>query len=141
MGKAQEKGVARDAVPKERLTKADLQLFRMKEIFRLARLVVWFVGASATGYIVVYLPIREMAGKRTIFDFAYKAIATARLDFYLTSALAVALATLWGRERILRKNDVKRLTERSTKMEKRLDPGRSTSGLTPLGDVPRTDHE
>ena len=56
-----------------------------------------------------------------------------KLEIAASLALAGGCAVWAILERIVRKRTIKRLTERTQKLEKAIDPRRSSSGLTPTG--------
>ena len=56
-----------------------------------------------------------------------------KVEIAASLALAGGCAVSAVLERIVRKRTIKRLTERTQKLEKAIDPRRSSSGLTPTG--------
>ena len=99
------------------------------ESFRLVRWIVAFAGVALIVYVAVPLPLKYSAGKETAISLVYKVVLDARLEVILPYAIAAAFATLWGRERRLRKTSVRREHERVEKLERNKDPNRTSSGL------------
>ena len=83
--------------------------------------IAWFVTAS----------IDRLAGKFTYADIGLRFIS----DFKVTIAYALtAAAAGWALlERKLKGDTIKRLSARTVDLEKRLDPGRTSSRLTERG--------
>ena len=99
------------------------------ESFRLARLVIVFLGVALIVYVAIPLPLKYGAGKETAIGLVYKVVLDARLEVFLPYVIIVLFAGLWGRERWLRKMSVRREHERVEKFEKNKDPNRTSSGL------------
>jgi hypothetical protein len=83
--------------------------------------IAWFVTGS----------IDRLAGKLTIADIAVKFL----VDWKITLAYgATAAASSWALlERRLKGGVIKRLSVRVVELETRIDPGRTSSGLTEHG--------
>ena len=80
--------------------------------------------------------LKLTAGKQTIVNFVYGAALDLKLHMVVPWAAAALFGGLWQWERRLRKKTVAREHDRVVELEKRLDPGRTSSGLTPMGDDP-----
>lgn len=90
-------------------------------------------------FYLIYLCVREVAGKSTEFNMILKAIVDLKADrafAYLFGAGGVGWAVV---ERKFRKKKTAALTARAAKAEKMLDPKRSSSGLPSSGDTRRDD--
>lgn len=101
----------------------------IQEWFRLARWVVAFSGVALIVYLGIALPLEYSAGKETVIRLFYKVVLDAKLEVILPTAIAALFASLWGRERWIRKSSVRREHERIERLEKKIDPNRTTSGL------------
>ena len=101
--------------------------------YKMARLelgatVVRVLCPSVAGIVIAWLvtqSIDRLAGKFTYADIGVRFIS----DFKVTiSYTLTAAATVWALlERKLKGDTIKRLSQRSTDLERRLDPGRTTS--------------
>jgi hypothetical protein len=90
----------------------------------------------ATAVAVVYL-IRDVfvayAGQATLANVAFSFIADLRFEAIVSYAFGAG-GLLYGlRQRHLRQENVRRLTNRPQQLEKMIDPARTSSGLTPQG--------
>jgi hypothetical protein len=91
-------------------------------------------GLVSISYFAV-LSIRAMAGQHTFADIGIRVLA----DVHVSEAVAwifggSGVAYGW-RQRKLRRDTVERLANRNIELEKRLDPNRASSQLTPRGDT------
>jgi hypothetical protein len=87
-------------------------------------------------YFGLYGPVQALAGKKTLADFGVKLLAEAKLSEIIPYVTA-AMGWLFGvNAQRLRRNTTERLTNRIRELEQRIDPTRSTSGLTPRGQTP-----
>jgi hypothetical protein len=102
-----------------------------------ARVAVPSAAAVAITYFVTG-SVDRLAGKFTYADIGIKFIS----DFKVTIAYTLtSAATAWALlERKLKGDTIKRLSARVTELEKRLDPGRSSSRLTERGTTRPEDH-
>jgi hypothetical protein len=95
---------------------------------------------AATAVLIVYFgiygPTQALAGRKTLADFGFKLLAEAKLSEIIPYVTA-AMGWLFGvNAQRLRRNTTARLTNRIRDLEQRIDPSRSTSGLTPRGQTP-----
>jgi hypothetical protein len=104
--------------------------------FDLAAIAFRFAGWAGLLYMGVVLPLKLTAGKQMIVNFVYGAALDLKLHMVVPWAAAALFGGLWQWERHLRKKTVAREHDRVVELEKRLDPGRTSSGLTPMGDDP-----
>jgi hypothetical protein len=80
-----------------------------------------------------YKSVAALAGQTTNADLLFKIIANINVS-YAISWTATAGAIVYGRvQKNLRQRAVERLATRNAELEKRLDPHRTSSGLTPRG--------
>jgi hypothetical protein len=88
---------------------------------------------------MVMLSVRQLAGQHTLADLNLRVIGNVRIN----EALAWLVAALFGfddfNRRRLHRRDIKRLARDNSELEKRLDPHRTSSGLTPTGKTRRED--
>lgn len=95
---------------------------------------------GATGILIVYFGIyrtvQELTNKQTLALFGFSLFADLRPN-EMIAWLAVFVAWIFGiNAQRLRRNTTARLTGRIQELEQRLDPNRTTSGLTPRGQTP-----
>lgn len=111
------------------------------ELFRFLRTGVWgavWVG----GFVSAVLIARAFAGRATVADIgvglivrAYAHLGSAKVAWPITF-VSIVYAELQRRER-LRKTE--KLAKRNRELEHRLDPGRTSSQLTPTGETREED--
>jgi hypothetical protein len=88
-------------------------------------------GTIAFGLWCLYLSIDSIAGKTTAFTMALSVLWDVRLVFAFSIA---GLTSLWAvAERKLRQRKVAYMQGRVRELEQKIDPNRSTSGLTEKG--------
>lgn len=103
----------------------------------LNNLIRW--GGLVAIFYWMYRSVDTLSGKQTdaIFDVGIITSITASVAF--KNVLPWILAFLgvgYGlKQRSLRKTTIERLQDRIRELEKHVDPGRSSSGLTPRGDT------
>ena len=129
--KAQSESVSEE----ERSRQHSRFLFVWGNIFRLFRYAIIGVAAWAIVYTGVYLPIKESAGKETIVNVVQKWIFDAQLNVYVAWGLAGAAALYARSERRKRLRERRDRDNRIAELEKRIDPGRTSSGLTVEGEA------
>lgn len=84
--------------------------------------------------------IATLAGKETLASFSFQGVANyigkeASIAQWV-EYVAIGVLLIWGiLERRLRKDVIQRLHGRIHELEKQIDPGRSSSRLTPRGDT------
>jgi hypothetical protein len=87
----------------------------------------------------LYFSIRDLAGRQTLADLKFSAIADLKANKYFGVIFPWGLWTftaLWGgSERWLRKRHIKRVSSESSEMQRKFDPGRRSSGLSKKGDT------
>jgi hypothetical protein len=105
-----------------------LSLARIEERYRTLRLAIKAAGWVAGIYIFREIA-QSLAGESTRFELS----VLADVKFAFTLSLAVG-GCAWGAiERVLRHRKVEQMSGRIKELETRLDPNRSSSGLTPRG--------
>ncbi|MER8511664.1 hypothetical protein NKH47_01740 [Mesorhizobium sp. M1060] len=105
-------------------------LARIDAQYKTARLIVKWLGIvfaiMAGGY-----ALRPFAGERTIVSLAFSFLADVKFALAITlTGAAVAWAAA---ERMLRRRKTEQLQDRIIDLERRIDPNRTTSGLTKKG--------
>jgi len=107
-----------------------LEYFRTEQRYRTYRTFIkgacWVVGIYAAGAV-----IQPLAGQNTALSLGISILADAKLTIAIT--LAGGAATWALVERHLRHKKTEYLQNRVKELELRLDPARSTSGLTTRG--------
>ena len=107
-----------------------LALARIEERYRTVRTLVKAVSWVGAVYLAREI-VQVLAGETTRLVFELSVLADVR--FALTLTLAGA-ATTWAIvERVVRHRKVEQMSGRIKELETRLDPSRSSSGLTPKG--------
>jgi hypothetical protein len=87
-------------------------------------------------YFGIYRPVHALASKQTLALFGFKLLVDTRPN-EMISYLVAFLGWMFGiNAQRLRRNTTARLTYRIQELERRLDPNRTTSGLTPRGQTP-----
>lgn len=79
--------------------------------------------------------IVALAGKDTSSKILFSFVSDLKMDRYAAYAAAIGGAIYGMRQRKLRKDTIERLQSRIVDLEKRLDPGRTTSTLTNRGET------
>ncbi len=130
-----------DGSETDKLTEEDKK--RAHEIrIRICEGVIFLLGILAVGGIafliacaVFYWPVAAAVGKDTTVNVTQNLIANFKIDVLLGWAVGLGGMT-WGYlERKSKMRDRKTKDERIIELEKRLDPSRTSSGLTPNGNI------
>ena len=87
----------------------------------------------------IYLPSKALAGKGTFADIGIKVLGDLTISQTVSYAFGIAGVAYGLRAQRLRRTATERLTERGRALEQRIDPGRTSSGLTPWGTTPKGD--
>lgn len=126
--------MANSAAPLSARARERVTLIRVNERYRTARTAL---RVCFGGFVVwcLYLSIDSIAGKTTAFQAALTIGFSLLWDIRFVVAFSLAGATtIWaGAERWLRHRKVDFLQGRIKELELKIDPGRSTSGLTTKG--------
>ena len=97
------------------------------------------LGCVLVFCVCLYYSVRELAGKQTIADMNFKAIADFKANRWFGLIFPwglVGTTVLWGTgERWLRKRHIKRVSSESSEMQKLIDPSRRSSQLSKKGDT------
>lgn len=105
-------------------------LAQVQERYRTIRTLIW--GATWLGGIFLGRDVvASLSGETTRLIFELSILADVK--FALTVTLAGAAATWAVFERVIRHRKVEQMQGRIKELETRLDPNRSSSGLTPKG--------
>jgi len=101
--------------------------------FLVDRMGTW-IGLAIVGYIAIYLPVKELSGHDT------KLLAEVIVDAAVNKWIYFLALLIMGGGNILQyashRPYVKRHGQREKELEKRLDPQRTSSGLSPSGGPP-----
>jgi len=98
-------------------------------------------GAAVAIFYYLYGAVRALAGQHTYADIGVKFLAQMSISESVSYA-AGAGGVLYGiRERKLRRDKTEYLAGRNRALEKKLDPGRTSSRLTSRGTTRREDRE
>ena len=90
-------------------------------------------------YFGVYRTAHELAGKETAATFTASLFADIKPD-EIISYVAALIGWMFGiNAQRLRRNTTERLTNRIQELEARIDPHRTSSGLTQRGQTPKED--
>jgi len=87
----------------------------------------------------LYYSVRELAGRQTLADISFKAIADLKANKWfglvLPWGLASASTALAVGQTWLRKRHIKRISSESSEMQKLIDAGRRSSQLSKRGET------
>jgi hypothetical protein len=92
-----------------------------------------FVAIVAFGGYYIRGIVHDLAGKQTDASFVVKMILSLSADRWIAYAVGAAGAAFGWNERRLKRRDIRRLSRRTTELEKRLDQDRTSSELLPDG--------
>lgn len=107
-----------------------LSLARIEYAFRTVRLVL--IGAFAClGILCLGYALRPFAGQRTVISILFSFLAD--IKFVMAVAFGGASCGWAVVERMLRRRKTEQLQGRIIELEKRIDPDRTSSELTPQG--------
>jgi len=87
-------------------------------------------------YFGIFRTAHELANKHTVAAFSVRLLADVKPDELISYAAAVAGWVFGVNAQRLRRNSTERLTKRIQELEQRINPHRTTSGLTPRGLTP-----
>lgn len=106
----------------------------VERVYNLLRLVLWvFLILGVAHYVA--RSVEALAGEETYATFLVSYFASGGSGLTVTVSFSgTGAAVIWAlTERWLRQRAIRRLTARTTELEQKLDPNRSSSGLTPEG--------
>ena len=90
-------------------------------------------------YFGIYRTAHELAGRETFATLGISLLADVKQD-EIRAYVAAIVGWIFGVNALrLRRNTTERLTIRIQELEQRIDPNRTTSGLTPRGQTPPED--
>lgn len=90
-------------------------------------------------YFGIYRTAHELAGRETFATLGISLLADVKPDEIIAYAAAIVGWIFGVNAQRLRRNTTERLTIRIQELEQRIDPNRTTSGLTPRGQTPPED--
>jgi hypothetical protein len=127
---------ASSAVSEEELQRRHIRFLAVVDAAKKG-LTALIYGASAVGvaYVTFYLPIQVSHGETTTITVMQNWLASVDASVYVAWGVNAALAAGWWaqRRKALREREEK--DARIAALERRLDPNRTSSGLTPSGQV------
>jgi hypothetical protein len=120
---------------KDKKIAADMQ--RQEHRQKLARIDGWvkvakslISGATIFGcFFCLYLTANALAGKTTVVTGIAQAFVNLRMSEWFAYGIASVTGVGWYAERRLRRKTIKGQGKHIKELEKRIDPGRSSSGL------------
>jgi hypothetical protein len=91
----------------------------------------------------LFLCVRVLAGEQTWVDVRFRAFASLSINRWaaiVISWILTGCTTSWAIfERLLRKKHIRRVSSEASEMQRRLDPGRRSSGLSLEGNTNEED--
>jgi hypothetical protein len=94
--------------------------------------LAWVAAVAVAGYYIRDI-VRDLAGKQTDASLVVKMMLGLSADRWIAYAVGAAGTAFGWNERRLKRRDIKRLSRRTTDLESRLDPDRTSSELLPDG--------
>lgn len=123
-------------------TRADLeaqlnQLRKQRNAGAVAAVLINLIRWSAVCVICYfgYLSIKSLAGESTTADIGIKLMGDIRLSEVFAYLFGGGGVAYGYRQKKLRQNTVERLQGRNQTLEEKLDPHRTSSGITPRGET------
>jgi hypothetical protein len=115
-------------------------IYGMSGCFGLCRTAIRVVGWVAA-VAILWLCVRELAGKETTVRAGLEGILKASIDRYIAWVVIAILAFFIRRQRKLNETIVKDRAPYISELEKRIDPGRSSSRLDEKGQPRKEDQD
>ncbi|MDO3434620.1 hypothetical protein QWJ46_18255 [Rhizobium sp. CBN3] len=122
--------MGKSVVPSVKPRSVAVEMASVEQFYRTLRTLIKTAGLVGCFYFIA-LAMAPFAGKETAVSFALNFLADVK--FVLTLGLAGAAGTWAVAERMLRERKTQKLQDRVKELETRIDPNRSTSGLTRTG--------
>ena len=107
-------------------------------IVNVLRAAVIAVAVVAVAYYASRVFI-AFAGKKTDALIGIQLITSIKLDRWVAYIVAIMGGTYGLRQRHLRRTSIERTTKRPIELEQRMDPNRTSSGITPRGTTRKED--
>lgn len=116
------------------LREIDLRIVQAESITKIITAAIRY-GAIAYIAWTGLQAVKALAGQytRADFDFALRFIISEKLDEVFAWAVGIGGMLYGWRERNFRKDDIERRSGRIAELERRIDPGRSSSNLDKRG--------
>lgn len=111
---------------------SSLDYYKVKQRYETARTAIRWIGIAIVAYLG-FGALQAFAGQSTSVAISLILNVLADLRFKLAIALTGAACAWAAAERILRLRKIESMQGRIKDLETRLDPKRSSSGLTPRG--------
>lgn len=109
-----------------------LSFHRVDAIVSVAKTLIKYAALVACTFFV-YKSVAALAGKETLASIGLNILGNVKVSDGVLYVLTGGSIAYGLGERSLRRRNIKRLTPRSIELEKRLDPNRTSSGLTTKG--------
>ena len=115
-------------------TEAEIRLLfrKIDAVVTVVKTLIQWAGLVACMFLV-YKCVAALAGKETLASIGMSVLGNIKVSDGVLSVLTGGSIVYGLGERSLRRRNIKRLTARNIELEKRLDAGRTTSGLTSRG--------
>lgn len=110
------------------------RVLRIESLTSVLNNAIRWGGAVLISYFA-YRTVGVLAGETTSASIGISVLADVRISEALAWIFGGSAMIYGWRQRKLRKDTTERLSKRSNDLEKRLDPKRSSSSLTPRGDT------
>ncbi|MCX7359020.1 MAG: hypothetical protein NT015_12875 [Alphaproteobacteria bacterium] len=101
----------------------------------LSTLIRWGVVLGIAYCLMV--SVQAMAGTQTSFSVVVQMLASISADRYVAYIVAILFGAYGYNERRLRREKTEQLSAHIKELERRLDPNRTSSSLTPKGTTPK----
>ena len=105
------------------------QVIAILERFKTLRTLIRGVVGVALVYYGVAVPITATAGEETVLTVAYRTVVDLDVHVVVPYGATALFGWLWWRERTTRISAVERENRRNKELEKKIDPGRTSSGF------------
>jgi hypothetical protein len=106
--------------------------FRLTQLLGLANVIVRY-GAMVLIAYMGYLTVESLSGENTAANIGIKMLADLRVSTALAWLFGAGGVGYGMKQRNLRRSNIERMEARIKELEGEVDPGRSTSKLTPRG--------
>lgn len=122
-----------DSTPQEREDEIALRALRMQSSTSLMKEGIRWGGVIGGLYVGVYLPVSALAGDVTVATIAIDFLTSFKVNTTVSVTLAGGGVLYGYRERRLRQRTIARLQGHIRRLERKVNPERTSSNLTPQG--------
>jgi len=120
----------------KKITDNQVRMFKAHELSAVLRTLFRCAGLVLVAY-YGYRTAASIAGTATTFTVILEFLAKISADRWVAYAVACVCGCGWAIERRARKSYIKRSSSRTKELEKKLWPGRSSSGIRETGEGPK----